>query len=1171
MIGNFTEVKPLRYWVQHILPLVYDDSLSYMELLGKVVNTLNEVVKNNNLLPDYIMELIKEYISSGEIEKVLAEVLANYMLNVKFPPAGLKPATGDGSADDTEAIQGCIDYAYNNGGMSVYFPSGSSLTQPLTLRDKATLFGQDRYTTRLVMKGGATTAMFTGEVDELTLTGLGFDGNMDIQVNNVNLFTISVNSAVITNCLLTDGYDLLNITVNDDLQLNDVIFRHAVENALVLKGGGIVQGNNLVFKSVSTLVGKNFVVMDVSKSILEQLKCYGASPNAVLINGSNNVVKMWNEQSLKAYTDNGVNNTVEVYTQSEQKKLTGFKTTNVNGDLTETVGGNKTETIAGNKDVSVHDLTETVAGNHTKTVTGDISKSARNFKAVIQLAYELTANRLVEQLTSKEVNVTNSTENLGNKTETITGEKEVNANGSTENITNEKHVIAGSVTENITGDKHVNAANSVETVQGDKTVTAGDISETAVNRTVRITKVNTEQTDGTRTLTVWGDNKEATGARTETVNGNKSEHIRGTSNETVDGNKTESYAGLDTTATNGETHRGDQFRILTNKAMQYSKPISEPNFSEYFGYIPMFDVDGVGYNLLTYTENTKKLDTLLDFYYANVLHYGADPTGVNDSTEAIQAALRSGKKHVVIPPGTYICNWVRIPSDVSIHGYGAHLIATTGNTIFTNDADGVTGGWVANSNITIEGIDFSAPNPDYCTPIGMGHCTNVTIRDCTFHDIKVWHFVEFNSCKSCTIDNCYFYNYGKAGGDFSEMVQLDYAVNSGVFPWFGPYDSTPTQDTKIINCSFIGNPNILSGRVPAAIGNHTGGNWVIVGTEISNCYFENLGSALKFVTCHNINFNNSYVNGCNTGVYMGGNVGYVQINNNILIGRSNWINSLDYRGIFIEYRNEATMLQINGNNVSFFGGHGVTLQGTFVNCSKNHIHENGMHGLYGGWADFGSKYSDNICWGNNRLNEEGVLRYDFFFNLTRENLPTSSGIGDALITNNKFSSCYVGISGDIENAQKSYFVMNFIKYTLVKVNNDLIAYGNNWKGWNPIDVVGNPQIGTVYSKTTTVNVQLTAKSWTPLDSLTVPVAGLYMIEGFLAINVLGEQQGSIRIGNAFRNSYDYEMTAETQRIVYCPISYVKTCTANEVLTLEVWDVNGILTGKYSTITAVRIG
>ena len=413
--NNFTEVKPLCYWVQHILPLVYDDSFSYMELLGRVTKKLNDLIVNNNNLPDFITELIKEYISSGAIEKVLAEVLANYMLNVKFPPAGLKPATGDGSADDTEAIQGCIDYAYNNGGMSVYFPSGSYLTQSLILRNKAILFGQDRYTTRLVMKGGATTAMFTGDVDELTLTGLGFDGNMDIQVNNINLFAISVNSAIIANCLLTDGYDLLNITVNEDLQLSDVIFKHAVENALVLKGEGIVQGNNLVFKSVSALVGKNFVVMDVSKSILEQLKCYGASPNAVLINGSNNVVKMWNEQSLKAYTDNGVNNTVEVYTQSEQKKLTGSITTDVSGDLTETIGGNKTETITGEKEVNVNSLTENIA-NEKHVIAGSVNEDVTNDKTV-------TAKGISETAVNKMVHITeNSTEQIGgNKTTNVEG------------------------------------------------------------------------------------------------------------------------------------------------------------------------------------------------------------------------------------------------------------------------------------------------------------------------------------------------------------------------------------------------------------------------------------------------------------------------------------------------------------------------------------------------------------------------------------------------------------------------------------------------------------------------------------------------------------------------------------------------------------------------------
>ena len=477
MISNFTEVKPLYYWVQHILPLVYDVSLSYMELLARVTKRLNELIENNNKLPDYIMGLIKEYITSGEIEKVLAEVLANYMLNVKFPPAGLKPATGDGSADDTEAIQGCIDYAYNNGGMSVYFPSGSYLTQPLTLRNKATLFGQDRYTTRLVMKGGATTAMFTGDVDELTLSGLGFDGNMDIQVNNVNLFTISVNSAIISNCLLTDGYDLLNITVNNDLQLNNLLFRHAVENALVLNGSGIVQGENLIFNSVSTLVGKNFVVMGVSKSILEQVKCFGASPNGVLITGDNNVVKMWNEQSLTAYVDNGTNNSITVYTQSEVEKLTGSKTS--------IIGGNMTETITSNKGISAHDITETANGVRTENTTGN-----RNETTGGNATETITGDRDVSSQNYNENVRKNKVTNANNSTENVTNEKDLNANVSREtlvtktvNVSGVNTEISGSKNENIKGDKTVKVSNISLTSDGDVSINSSDISATAKNIT----------------------------------------------------------------------------------------------------------------------------------------------------------------------------------------------------------------------------------------------------------------------------------------------------------------------------------------------------------------------------------------------------------------------------------------------------------------------------------------------------------------------------------------------------------------------------------------------------------------------------------------------------------------------------------------------------------------
>ena len=484
MIGSFTEVKPLFYWVQHILPLVYDDSLSYMELLGKVTKTLNELVENNNLLPDYIMKLIKEYISSGEIEKVLAEVLANYMLNVKFPPKGLTPAVGDGSADDTEAIQGCINYAYQNGGMAVYFPSGAYLTQPLTLNEKVTLFGQDRYTTRIVMKGGATKPLFTGTVDEMSLTGLGFDGNMDIQVNNVNLFTITVNSAIITNCLLTDGYDLLNITVNNELQLDNILFRHAVENALVVGGAGYVQGDNLIFKSLSTLIGKNYIVLNTNKSILEEVKCFGAAPNGVLIGGNSNVVNMWCEACQTPYVDNGTKNTIHVYGASEDEKFTGDVTQYIGGFLNQTVAATKKlvarnviDTAGGTRQVNTTgNRNETTGGNLIETIEGDTTETVTGNKTVTTNDYNSVVN-------GKETNTIKNgyEENIvGGKKETLDTLEQI-VSGWVSKTSASMLQNTGELTEAITGDKTVKAANSIETIEGDKTLTAASITENATS------------------------------------------------------------------------------------------------------------------------------------------------------------------------------------------------------------------------------------------------------------------------------------------------------------------------------------------------------------------------------------------------------------------------------------------------------------------------------------------------------------------------------------------------------------------------------------------------------------------------------------------------------------------------------------------------------------------
>lgn len=52
-------VRPFRFWCQKVLPLVYDDSLSYYELLCKVVKYLNDVINSLNQNNEAVSELAK--------------------------------------------------------------------------------------------------------------------------------------------------------------------------------------------------------------------------------------------------------------------------------------------------------------------------------------------------------------------------------------------------------------------------------------------------------------------------------------------------------------------------------------------------------------------------------------------------------------------------------------------------------------------------------------------------------------------------------------------------------------------------------------------------------------------------------------------------------------------------------------------------------------------------------------------------------------------------------------------------------------------------------------------------------------------------------------------------------------------------------------------------------
>lgn len=82
---NLPNLPYFRFWCQKVLPLVYDNSLSYYEVLCKVVDVLNKVIEQSNNHSEAILELkrevdqIQDWINNFDTsyaEKVLAEYIA---------------------------------------------------------------------------------------------------------------------------------------------------------------------------------------------------------------------------------------------------------------------------------------------------------------------------------------------------------------------------------------------------------------------------------------------------------------------------------------------------------------------------------------------------------------------------------------------------------------------------------------------------------------------------------------------------------------------------------------------------------------------------------------------------------------------------------------------------------------------------------------------------------------------------------------------------------------------------------------------------------------------------------------------------------------------------------------------------------------------------------------
>lgn len=78
-----------RFWCYKVLPLVYDDSLSYYEILCKVVTYINKLIEQDKIFGDELtnllkeLEKVKEWINNFDtsfIEELIKKYIATMIL-----------------------------------------------------------------------------------------------------------------------------------------------------------------------------------------------------------------------------------------------------------------------------------------------------------------------------------------------------------------------------------------------------------------------------------------------------------------------------------------------------------------------------------------------------------------------------------------------------------------------------------------------------------------------------------------------------------------------------------------------------------------------------------------------------------------------------------------------------------------------------------------------------------------------------------------------------------------------------------------------------------------------------------------------------------------------------------------------------------------------------------
>ncbi|MEU7938858.1 glycosyl hydrolase family 28-related protein [Microbispora bryophytorum] len=187
---------------------------------------------------------------------------------------------------------------------------------------------------------------------------------------------------------------------------------------------------------------------------------------------------------------------------------------------------------------------------------------------------------------------------------------------------------------------------------------------------------------------------------------------------------------------------------------------------------------------------------------ANVLLFGADPTGKRDSAEAIDKAIAFAKRthlKVYIPPGTYQVNRHIVVDDVTITGAGSWYTTIKGRQ-----------------------VDLATPTPDGSVHTGVGFYGKDASAGGSRNVYLSGFAVEGDVRERIDTDQV----NGVGGAMSDSTIDGLYIRHTKVGMWF----DGPMRNLKITN-------NVIVDQIADGLNFHTG----VTGSVVSNNFFRNTG------------------------------------------------------------------------------------------------------------------------------------------------------------------------------------------------------------------------------------------------------------------------------------------------------------------------------------------